>query len=441
MYPCPLDHCDVPMYNNEWHKDKQCAFWKLDSEERFEYYEHLDDAKSAKYKAKIEFYQNEENENQTANNTSKEELIKHGRFFFYDTIIPLNSNLKIEPDDIKSEDIFDDAEYEQFDEDYIGFNHFEDINVNLSSSKIINHSLKFFAQQSLVHKKTKLQEYLFFDSNDDNDNELLVNLFKEIDLQPKLQTNQEKFSIINIINNKLNQQSKNDDYNNAVIEMQNRLKYITNSDIYNNYVHDFLRNYPDFIKPKSFFENHEEVPYNNNNYINQLFQFHDNYKELRVPRSKTKFKIVYLTSGGGKTHLSKKHHLYLDIDAFIARHYNKFKLVENFCAKYKDYSLMSLFFKHTFFNDIDFLQGKILLCNHPNQLPNQFRLGYNEMVLIPQQLNWDIRWFNENYFSLLAIQGKIKYLSDYDNYNKIIFNHFIKCKHKMNINSNMYEII
>jgi len=411
----------------------------MDDESRFDYYDHIEDAKSAKYKAKIEFYTNQDKDENAA--LTRDQIIEHGRFFFYDTIIPSNESLDLDPSQFDESDIFhdEDVEFEEYDEDYIGFSTTDEINNNLSSANIITRSLKFFSEQSVhYNKQNKVAKHFFFDSKDDSDNQLLTQLFDEIQVnnQPQQikQTKTTPPGIIEIINNKLNQQQRTEQFEQAANKLQESISKTTSTSVYQQFVLDFLNSYPDTIKSRSFFEQNQEVSFTNNNYINELFDFEQKQYQLKIPKRKLRFKIVYLTSGGGKTTLSKQHKLYLDIDTFIARHYNKFKIVERFCEAYKNYSLMSLFFKHTFYKDIDFLQGKIILCNHPNQVPNQFRLGYNELILVPENLNWDIRWFNENYFSLLATQGKIKYLSNYSNYGKIIFNHFIKFRKKDFIN-------
>jgi len=429
MYSCPIENCAHPMYDANWKKNRSCSLWLLSDEERCDdYFHYIEDAKSAKYKAKIEFYTNQHQvETQEERRTTDiNEKIKHGRFFFYDVIIPMNESLNTIPDDYSSEDIFDDSyEYEEFDEDYIGFNQFEEDNVNLESATIIKHALKSFENQKKQHLKTDLTNYLFFDSSDSLDDNLLVDLFKETE-NIKLSDD----PLITKINNALNVQQQADHYQQAVAEMQKRIEYVTKTDAFNIYVDDFLRLYPDYIKPETYYKYNDQIPYEYNQYIEQLFKFKQQQHQLILPRKKTKFKIVYITSGGGKTTLSKRNKIYLDIDAFIARHYEKFKIVEDFCIRYKDYNLMSLFFKHTFFYDVDFLQGKIILANHPNQLPNQFRLGYNEMIIIPSEMQWNVRFFDENYFSLLAVQGKIKYFLNYQNYEAVIINHFIKVKNK-----------
>jgi len=423
MISCPIKHCSHPLYDSNWKKDRSCLVWQLDDESRFEYYDDIEAAKSAKYKAKIKFYLEEEQ--QTERRLATSETIKHGKFFFTDVIIPLNNKIELDTTSLTEEDIFEEDyyEYEEFDEDYFYFNQFEEDNVNLESATIMNRALHNFELQKSQHSKTALSTHFFFDSKSEDLDDTLCNLFKQADFQEH-QVQQIHDNIIRKHNLTL------DRYQLAVEEMQRKISSVTNSDAYNIYIDQFLELYPDYLNPESYYKYNDEVPYQHHQYIEELFKFKHEHKTYKIPKNKTKFKLVYLTSGGGKTTLSRTNSLYLDIDHFIARHYDKFKIVESFCIKFKDYQLMSLFFKHSFFYDIDYLQGRIILLNHPNQVPNQFRLGTNEIVLIPQQLNWDIRFFNENYFSLLAIQGKIKYFSDYDNYGKIIFNHFIKCKEK-----------
>lgn len=143
--------------------------------------------------------------------------------------------------------------------------------------------------------------------------------------------------------------------------------------------------------------------------------------------SNVDFRIVYIPSGGGKTTffqtygdhsfvINGKVFKLLDIDKFIYDHYESFKLVQDVCTYTNCRLLMMQWFKHSFTKYHLELNNCILICNHPNQLPNCFRKVVNELVILPKVRNWNLRFFNENYFSLGVLRHKHRVHLNYDDY-------------------------
>lgn len=134
--------------------------------------------------------------------------------------------------------------------------------------------------------------------------------------------------------------------------------------------------------------------------------------------------IIYVTSGGGKTTLYKKYKNFikiLDVDEFIKDNYESFLNFQAYIEKLdhrKTNGIMNLWFKYHLdkMNRSGLLSNSLLLFNHPNQLPIHFRKRINEIILIPTQLKWNLRFFPENYFSLIHVKNKHKAIVRYDDY-------------------------
>jgi len=169
----------------------------------------------------------------------------------------------------------------------------------------------------------------------------------------------------------------------------------------------------------------------------QFLRHLNNYedKKARIRYNELDFLIVYIPSSGGKSTLFEnfekavffrhnKEYQFLDIDEFIKWNHTTFKIVQKQCQLTNDYSLMTKWFKYTLMKKRKDLQKKILLLNHPNQVPNCFRQGFNELVILPFQRNWGLRFFDENYFSLAAIRNKHKVMLRYDQYLQYILDYF-----------------
>jgi len=155
-----------------------------------------------------------------------------------------------------------------------------------------------------------------------------------------------------------------------------------------------------------------------------------NYKEKQVEQLRNIF-ITYITSGGGKTTLFKKYKSFinfLDVDEFIKKNFESFQQFQNF-SKFlgnNNEGIMTLWFKYKLDEMYQHkgLDNVILLFNHPNQVPNYFRRKYNELIIMPEQFNWEVRFFQENYFSLACVLGKHKVVLKYDLYLDYILEFF-----------------
>ena len=166
------------------------------------------------------------------------------------------------------------------------------------------------------------------------------------------------------------------------------------------------------------------------------------YQETKPAKQHQLF-ITYGPSGGGKTTFFKKHKKLLrmfEVDELIRQNYESFecfqKYVEHLGAGHD--GIMNLWFKYhldRYFRDGK-LANQLLLFNHPNQMPNYFRKIFNELIILPKQLNWNVRFFNENYFSLASVLGKHKVILDYHSYYDYIIRYF-----KLNFSSKDLKFI
>jgi hypothetical protein len=167
-----------------------------------------------------------------------------------------------------------------------------------------------------------------------------------------------------------------------------------------------------------------------------------NYQELE-PEDKKQVFIVYGPSGGGKTTFYKKHKQFLrilEVDDLVKENYDSFLNFQRFV----DYlgtgheGIMNLWFKYHLdvYYRLDKLKDTLLLFNHPNQMPNYFRNKFNELIILPKQLNWNMRFFDENYFSLASVLGKHKVILDYNEYFLYILKFF-----KLNFSSRNLKFI
>jgi len=167
-----------------------------------------------------------------------------------------------------------------------------------------------------------------------------------------------------------------------------------------------------------------------------------NYQELE-PKEKKQLFIVYGPSGGGKTTFYKKHKNFLrilEVDELIKENYDSFLNFQRFV----DYlgigheGIMNLWFKYHLdvYYRLNKLENTLLLFNHPNQLPNYFRKKFNELIILPKKLNWNLRFFDENYFSLASVLGKHKVILDYNEYFLYILKFF-----KLNFSSKDLKFI
>jgi len=151
-------------------------------------------------------------------------------------------------------------------------------------------------------------------------------------------------------------------------------------------------------------------------------------KQLVIPMSDVaRIKFVYIPSGGGKSTLKRisrfKSH-YVDVDELIADRYEEFQMVEYIVSTGHDKWLMNKFFKYLVYISLYKLYDKVVLMNHPNQIPNVFRLGFNELIIIPIHQNWNLRHFNDNFISLLSVLDKVKVISSYASYEGTIGRYF-----------------
>jgi len=149
-----------------------------------------------------------------------------------------------------------------------------------------------------------------------------------------------------------------------------------------------------------------------------------------------KFKIVYCPSGGGKTSFIKsqlsnqwfssneKELKLYDVDEFTRDNWSSFCEVLLICRKIDDFSYILKWFKFTLFKKCKSLSDKILFLNDPIQIPNCFRLGSNELIIIPKQTRYGVKFFDNNYFSLQAVRNKTRLFLNYDEYESGIKDHF-----------------
>lgn len=189
------------------------------------------------------------------------------------------------------------------------------------------------------------------------------------------------------------------------------------------YYQDFLTNFKGYnykYNRLNFFGNLDQVA--NQDHKDEISRIL-NYEELATGVLDNIF-IIYITSGGGKTTMFKKFKNYvrfLDVDQFIHDNYESFLAFQNYIQRLdpkKSQGIMSLWFKYKLdqYNRQGKLKDSILLFNHPNQLPLYFRKRINELIIMPKNLNWETRFFKENYFSLACVKNKHIVVLEYKYY-------------------------
>jgi hypothetical protein len=162
-------------------------------------------------------------------------------------------------------------------------------------------------------------------------------------------------------------------------------------------------------------------------YINKILFIRDNV--LPQPKSFKRFPVVYIPSGGGKTtlkHTSRYPEEFFDQDDLVYYNYDKFLMFQEFLRKNSlDIGIMENWFVYEIHHNYDaIVANKIVLVSNPRMVPSYFRNYFNELVIIPAQLNWNIRFFRKDFFSLLALNSKPKILSDYSDYENVILTCF-----------------
>jgi len=143
-----------------------------------------------------------------------------------------------------------------------------------------------------------------------------------------------------------------------------------------------------------------------------------NDKEAQVTeRELASIKIAYIPSGGGKTTLKKRYPTkYYDVDQLIEAHYDSWNSMHRLCPPSLLSSFRSRWYRyHLLLHKKDFGE-KILLLNHPGQVPNKWRKKRNEVILLPRTPNFGLRWFDHNTIALLGIIGRTTIFSHFDNY-------------------------
>jgi hypothetical protein len=197
------------------------------------------------------------------------------------------------------------------------------------------------------------------------------------------------------------------------------LKLIS-SEKYQTAKNSFLQTFSRLSLPPSFMNgSFNHLDHEDRSYLSKILSFDDRYL---TPPPKFKVKIAYIPSGGGKTTMLKyslNRSRFFDVDDLVLWFYSKFKFILECKSRMTESGcLMSKWFKYHLHDSATKLSGKILLFNHPNQLPNYFRR--HEVIILPCVPNFGLRYFDENYISLLAVAGKKVVLTDYDSYELVI---------------------
>jgi len=161
--------------------------------------------------------------------------------------------------------------------------------------------------------------------------------------------------------------------------------------------------------------------------IKQILEYDD--KQFCVKLSIIQVvKFVYLPSGSGKTTLASTSPDFYDVDQLIREHFDSFKTFRKFIKERKDLHVnMNQWFKYTISKlSRDKIMNRILLMNHPNQVPNAYKIRSNELIIFPTLFNFRTRFFSENLYSLLAVENYVKVFLDFSKYKKFIFFYFEK---------------
>jgi hypothetical protein len=157
-------------------------------------------------------------------------------------------------------------------------------------------------------------------------------------------------------------------------------------------------------------------------YFRNLVDFDERNVSVN-PRLLSRSRFFFCPSSGGKTTFKEnrlKKRLFYDVDDMVRDNYPEFQRCLKFCQDLQDFSLMNQFWKSTFHIMYPLLFDKILLFNHPNQIPFPYLTNFNVSVIMPTHLNYGDKYFNENFYTLMSYDFevydcKLKFL-DYDQY-------------------------
>jgi hypothetical protein len=142
--------------------------------------------------------------------------------------------------------------------------------------------------------------------------------------------------------------------------------------------------------------------------------------KIKPPNKNFLVYVAYLCHGGEEDKFLKQYgHNFEQQAVTIADIKTKFKEYFNTLDKIKSKlkrigKFESQAYKYFFHKHNKFFKNKILFCRHPNQLPYYYR--DKEIILIPTNIDLSDDETNYSYFSLLAVRGKTKIISDRNGY-------------------------
>jgi len=122
----------------------------------------------------------------------------------------------------------------------------------------------------------------------------------------------------------------------------------------------------------------------------------------------SRVRFFFNPSSGGKSTFKRnrsKPELYYDVDDMVRDNYPMFLKVQEYCRELDDYGIMNQFWKSTFHIMFPLLYDKILLFNHPNQIPSPYLRFSNMFCIMPVNINYGDKFFDENFYTLLSYKG------------------------------------
>jgi hypothetical protein len=121
-------------------------------------------------------------------------------------------------------------------------------------------------------------------------------------------------------------------------------------------------------------------------------------------KPKDRLIIAYIPSDAGKSTLFRNFkHYYFDLDHVLSigkRKHGKFRFLEWFCERQKDYSYLFNFLRSEIFLNRKLLRGKILLAHSPHEIPEKLRNISVEIKLMATRPQLNTRRYLFDYASL-----------------------------------------
>jgi len=141
--------------------------------------------------------------------------------------------------------------------------------------------------------------------------------------------------------------------------------------------------------------------------------------------------IAFTPSGGGKSTTEKLFGKFVcDIDTLreFESDDEKFYFLINFSKKYEKWNVINNYWKEIIYKYYDLINGRILMCHGPDQIPKRLLNISQCVILFPKIKNFGLRSFTDNFNYLKGLKTYEKYEMKQDYYFYFMFNYFKQLK-------------